>query len=163
MSTLWDVTSILPNMVLFHSRVHGGLYETATPTFMTKFRSSLIGLSNEVSVISISYLVSAQEIKMFCSKVAVRWYMSASVYAYTIVLRYVSFISTPTVVPLVDFVIENSSYNTCWKVSLLIIFKGVWRFKACRTISMLSCVKLNMCTARDTTNHFGSTQMLSTS
>ena len=41
-------------MVLLHSQGRGCLFETATPTFMTKFRSYLIGLSNGVLFISLS-------------------------------------------------------------------------------------------------------------
>ena len=48
---------VLVKVVLFHSRGHGSFFMTTTPTFMTNSRSLLIGLSNEVSFVSESYVV----------------------------------------------------------------------------------------------------------
>ena len=56
--TLRDIILNLLKVVLFHSRGRGSLFEITTPLFMTKSRSSLIGLSNEVSFISESHVVS---------------------------------------------------------------------------------------------------------
>ena len=70
-STLGDVNSILLKVVLLHSWGCGSLYETATPTFMTSFRNSVHGLSNEVSFVSessVCLLMITLNIKI-CKKV----------------------------------------------------------------------------------------------
>ena len=56
---LRDIKSILLRVVLIHSNGCDSFYNTATLTFMTKSRSSLTGLPNEVSYISESHLVLA--------------------------------------------------------------------------------------------------------
>ena len=48
---------ILVNVELYHSRRCGSPYDTATPSFMIISRSSIIGLSNEVSLVSESFVV----------------------------------------------------------------------------------------------------------
>ena len=79
-STLRGINSILLRVVLLHSQGCGCLFETATPTFMTKFRSYLIGLSNGVSFVSSSCVVSEQQLKTFCKKLPVWYILSTSVY-----------------------------------------------------------------------------------
>ena len=54
---LIGIKLILLIVVLLHSQGHGCVFETATSTSMTKFKSYLIGLSNEVSFISLSFVV----------------------------------------------------------------------------------------------------------
>ena len=56
-SNLRAYRPILVNMVLYHSRGCGSPYDTATTSFMTISRSSIIGLSNEVSFVSESCVV----------------------------------------------------------------------------------------------------------
>ena len=56
-SNLPAYISILVNVVLYHSKGCGSPYDTATPSFMTISRSSIIGLSNEVSLVSESCVV----------------------------------------------------------------------------------------------------------
>ena len=51
-SNLQAYRPILVNMELYHLRGCGSPYDTATPSFMTISRSSIIGLSNEVSLVS---------------------------------------------------------------------------------------------------------------
>ena len=57
-SNLRAYRPILVNMVLYHSRGCGSPYDTAIPAFITSSRGSIIGLSNEVSFVSESYMVS---------------------------------------------------------------------------------------------------------
>ena len=78
-STLRGMISILLRVVLLHSQGRGCLFETAMPTFMTKFRSYFMGLSNGVSFVSLSYVVPEKQLKTFFWKLPERRYMSASV------------------------------------------------------------------------------------
>ena len=55
--TLRGIKSILLRIVLLHSHGCSCLFKTATPTFMTTFRSYYIGLSNELSFVSLSCVV----------------------------------------------------------------------------------------------------------
>ena len=50
--------SILLTEVLFHSSGRGSTSEGATPSCITDSRSSILGLSNEVSFVSQSYVVA---------------------------------------------------------------------------------------------------------
>ena len=56
-SNLRAYRPILVNVELYHSRGCGSPYDTATPSFMNISRSSIIGLSNEVSLVSESSVV----------------------------------------------------------------------------------------------------------
>ena len=66
LSTLRDIQLIVLKVVLFHLGGRGNLYEMITPNFKTKSRSSLTGLSNELSFVSESHVVPFQQVKMFC-------------------------------------------------------------------------------------------------
>ena len=54
-----DTNLILLTEVLFHSSGHCSASEGATPSYITDYRSSILGLSNEVSFVSESYVVAA--------------------------------------------------------------------------------------------------------
>ena len=56
-SILQAYRPILVNVVLYYSRGCDSPYDTATPSFMTISRSSIIMLSNEVSFVSESCVV----------------------------------------------------------------------------------------------------------
>ena len=53
-----EKNSTLLTEVLFHSSGRGSTSEGATPSYITDSRSSILGLSNEVSFVSQSHVVA---------------------------------------------------------------------------------------------------------
>ena len=63
--TLRDIILNLLKVVLFHSRGHGSFYAAATPPFRNDYRSPILGLSNEVLIVSETCVFPEIQIKMF--------------------------------------------------------------------------------------------------
>ena len=60
-----EAISNLLKEVLFHSRGHGNLYDGAMPSFILVSKGSILELSNEVSFVSKSCMVSVYQLKAF--------------------------------------------------------------------------------------------------
>ena len=63
--TLRDVILNLLRVVLFDSRGRGSFYAAATPHFITDYRGPILGLSNEVSFVSETFVFPEIQIQMF--------------------------------------------------------------------------------------------------
>ena len=63
-SNLQAYRPILVILMLYHSKGCGSPFDTATPSFMTISRSSIIGLSNEVSLVSESCVVPERVVSL---------------------------------------------------------------------------------------------------
>ena len=66
-------------VVLFCSQGLGRIYRQVQWKFYYLNKGKFMGLSNEISFILIFLAVPVQQVKMFCSKLAVRRYLSSSV------------------------------------------------------------------------------------
>ena len=64
-STLRGVIFNLLKVVLFHSRGRGSFYAAAMPPFINDYRSPILGLSNEVLIVSKTCVFPEIQIKMF--------------------------------------------------------------------------------------------------